>query len=121
MHRGEELLLRWKWKIALLLCLMGAALFTAAEALRSLRSTPGESFPQELYAPFARHAETAAYFLRAEDGYVGVFPSSRGREPLRVTRIELRGLRRVDRAMIEAGLPVRSRQELLQLLEDLGS
>lgn len=113
--------MRWKWKVALLLCLVGAAMFIAVEALRSLRRTPGEAFPEELYAPFARHADSAAFFLRAEDGYVGVFPSSRGREPLRVTRIELRGLRRVDRAMIEAGLPVRSRQELLQLLEDLGS
>lgn len=111
----------WKWKVALLLCLMGAALFTGAEALRSLRNTPGEPFPEELYAPFARNADTAAYFLRREGDYVGVFPSRRGKEPLRVTAIELRNLRRVDRAMIEAGLPVRSRQELLQLLEDLGS
>ena len=110
-----------KVKIALLLCLMGAALFTGAEALRSLRSAPGESFPEELYAPFARNADRAAYFLRSNEGFVGVFSSAAGREPLRVTAIELRSLRRVDRAMIEAGLPVRSRQELLQLLEDLGS
>ena len=110
-----------KVKIALLLCLIGAALFTGAEALRSLQNAPGESFPEELYAPFARNADAAVFFLRREGDYVGVFPSSRGREPLRVTGIELRTLRRVDRAMIEAGLPVRSRQELLQLLEDLGS
>ena len=69
-------------RIALLLCLMGAALFTGAEALRSLRPAPGEHFPEEIYARYAKNA---------------------------------------DRAMIEQGLPVSSRLELLQLLEDLGS
>lgn len=110
-----------KLKIALLLCLIGAALFTGAEALRSLRDSPVNSFPEELYAPFARNADSAAFFLRQAGDYIAVFPSRRAREPLAVTGIELQGLRKVDRAMIEAGLPVRSRLELLQLLEDLGS
>lgn len=110
-----------KLKIALLLCLMGAAAFTGLEALHSLRRSPGPSFPEELYAPFARNAESASFFLRQEEGYVAVFPAGRGKEPLRVTGIPLQSLRRVDRAMIQAGLPVRSRTELLQLLEDLGS
>jgi len=109
-----------KLRIALLLCLMGAAAFTGLEALHSLRRSPGPSFPEELYAPFARNAESASFFLRQEDGYVAVFPAGRG-EALRVTAIPLQSLRRVDRAMIQAGLPVRSRTELLQLLEDLGS
>ena len=86
-----------KVKIALLLCLMGAALFTGAEALRSLRRQPSAAFPEEVYASFARNADSAVYFLRREGDYVA------------------------DRAMVEAGLPVRSRLELLQLLEDLGS
>ena len=110
-----------KVKIALLLCLMGAALFSGAEALRSLRRQPSAAFPEEVYASFARNADSAVYFLRREGDYVGVFPSAGGREPLRVTGIELQTLRRADRAMVEAGLPVRSRLELLQLLEDLGS
>ncbi|MCR5351092.1 MAG: hypothetical protein K6E35_01175 [Bacteroidales bacterium] len=109
-----------KLKIALLLCLMGAALFSGAEALRSLKSGAGEAFPEELYAPFARNADCAAYVLGRAGDYLAVFPAGR-REPLRVTQIELQTLRRVDRAMVEAGLPVRSLQELLQLLEDLGS
>ena len=37
-----------KVKIALLLCLMGAALFTGAEALRSLRRQPSAAFPEEV-------------------------------------------------------------------------
>ena len=110
-----------KLKIALLLCLIGAALFTGAEALRSLRRQPSAAFPEEVYASFARNADSAVYFLRREGDFVAVFPSAGGREPLRVTGIELQTLRRADRAMVEAGLPVRSRLELLQLLEDLGS
>ena len=55
-------------KIALLLCLMGAALFTGAEALRSLRRPP-EAFPEEIYAPFRPHAERPPFFLRGSGGY----------------------------------------------------
>ena len=110
-----------KLKIALLLCMIGAALFTGAEALATLRRDPAEQVPREIYARFARNADSAPYYLRARDSRIAVYPGKRARQPDSVTRIELRTLRRVDRAMIEAGLPVRSRQELLQLLEDLGS
>ena len=92
-----------KVKIALLLCLMGAALFTGAEALRSLRRQPSAAFPEEVYASFARNADSAVYFLRREGDFVAVFPSAGGREPLRVTGIELQTLRRADRAMVEGG------------------
>jgi hypothetical protein len=113
--------MRLKLKIALLLCLLGAALFTGAEALRSLRQVPDRRFPAEIYARFARNADSAAFFLRRDGAYIAIFPGKRARDPVEVTGIELQGLRRADRAMIEAGLPVASRQELLQLLEDLGS
>lgn len=52
---------------------------------------------------------------------MAVFETERARKPLRVTEIELCCLRAADRAMVEAGIPVLSRQELLTLLEDLGS
>ena len=107
-------------KIALLLGLMGAALFTGMEALRSLRPVRAD-FPEELYARFARNAENAAFVLREEDGYLAVYPGRGGRGEPQITGIELGKLRRVDRAMVEAGLPVLSRRELLELLEDLGS
>ena len=41
--------------------------------------------------------------------------------PEEITGIELKNLRRADRAMLEAGLPVPDRDTLLTLLEDLGS
>ena len=114
-------MLKLRLKIALLLMLMGAAAFTGAEALRSLRTVPGTDIPEELYGQFARNAETAAFFLRQEGDYVAVYPARREKTALRVTSIALKGLRKVDQAMIREGLPVRSMQELLQLLEDLGS
>ena len=110
-----------KARIALLLLLMGGALFTGAEALRSLRPAPGEHFPEEIYARFARNADRALYTLRREGEFLAIYPGKRGRDAPVITGIELHGLRRADRAMIEQGLPVGSRQELLQLLEDLGS
>ncbi len=113
--------MRLKLKIALLLCLIGAALFTGAEAVRSLRQPTDRQFPAEIYSRYARNADSAAFFLRRDGAYVAVYPGRRSRDPVEITRIELQGLRRADRAMIEAGLPVASRQELLQLLEDLGS
>lgn len=110
-----------KLKIALLLCLVGAALFTGAEAMSTLRRGSEDRLPQEIYARYARYADSAVYYLRADGDYIAVYPGRRARQPQELTHIELRTLRRADRAMIEAGLPVRSRQELLQLLEDLGS
>lgn len=108
-------------RIALLLMLIGAAAFTGAEALRSLRRAPGEAFPEEIYARFAHSAESASYVLREEGDYIAVFPAGRLRGEGQCTGIELKSLRRADRAMIRQGLPVRTRLELLQLLEDLGS
>ena len=110
-----------KLKIALLLCLLGTALFTGAEVLRSLHRDPKTQVPEEIYARFARSAESASYILREDGDYVAVFPAGRFRGEGKRTDIELRGLRRADRAMIREGLPVRSLPELLQLLEDLGS
>lgn len=108
-------------KTALLMCLAATAVFTGAEAWRSLRPGRTDLVPQELYAPFAAAAESAEYFLRQQGGFVAVFGSGRDREPLSVTGIELAELRLVDRAMIQQGLPVSDRKALLQLLEDLGS
>ncbi|MBO5555831.1 MAG: hypothetical protein J5927_01470, partial [Oscillospiraceae bacterium] len=77
--------------------------------------------PEELYTRFAARAEGAEFYLRGSDGYVAVFRGARARQPERVTGIELGGLRTVDRALVEKGIPVLDRKELLLLLEDLGS
>ena len=81
--------MRLKMKIALLLCLIGAAMFTGAEAVRSLRQPADRQFPAEIYSRFARNADSAAFFLRRDGAYVAVYPGRRARDPVEVTRIEI--------------------------------
>lgn len=113
--------MKLKMRIALLLCLAAAAMYTGAEALRGLQPERDSLLPQEIYSRFAARAETAEYFLKSSGDYVAVFQRPRDRQPLSVTGIELAQLRGADRAMVEAGIPVGDRRELLLLLEDLGS
>ena len=63
----------------------------------------------------------SAYLLGEMDGNVAIFDGAGSSPPLTVTGIEMDSLRQRDREMIAAGLPVASREELAQLLEDLGS
>ena len=109
-----------KTRIALLLCLAAAAIYTGGEALKSLE--PAQTYlPEEIYASFAANEKQAEYFLKARDGYVAVYTGKRESELSDMTEIEVNGLRTADKAMLEKGIPVVSRTELLTLLEDLGS
>ena len=59
--------------------------------------------------------------LRDYGGYVSVFASDADRRPLQVTGIEVAGLRRADQELLRGGITVGSQEQLLLLLEDLGS
>ena len=113
--------MRLRLKVALLMCLMATALYTGAEAYRGLRPVRQSQLPEELYARFLARADGAEFYLRDNDGYVAVFAGAKDRQPVTVTGIELSCLRSADRAMVEEGIPVADRRELLLLLEDLGS
>lgn len=63
----------------------------------------------------------AEYILRDYEGYVSVFASDADRKPLQVTGIEVAGLRRADQELLRGGITVGSQEQLLLLLEDLGS
>ena len=108
-------------RVALLLLLCAAAAFTGAEALSTMKRTESGSLPEEVYARYAALADTAEFFLRNERGYVAVFNRQKGRSPVTVTAIEVAGLREADAAMLERGIPVADMEQLLALLEDLGS
>lgn len=108
-------------RIALLMCAAAAAVYAGAEAYRSLRPPEESAVPEEIYARYEALADTAEYFLRDREGFVAVYEKGHKKTPLAVTDIELASLRKADSAMIEEGLPVADRWELLQLLEDLGS
>ncbi len=109
-----------KLRIALMGCLVAAAAYTAAEAYRSIAPKDGD-IPQEVYAQFLSREEEAEYFLRPCQGYVAVYEGKRDKTPVSVTEIEISNLRGTDRALVQQGIPVGDRRELLALLEDLGS
>lgn len=108
-------------KSALLLCLMAAAALSLGGAWRSLHRTGTSALPEEIAARFAGRDESAAYFLREDAGRVAVYEGRRSREPLAVTAIETASLRTTDRTLLRRGIPAADGEELLRLLEDLGS
>ena len=108
-------------KAVLLLCLISAATLSLCGAYRSLHRTAGPTLPEEIAARFVGREADAAYILRDSAGYVAVFDGPRSREPLQITRIETAGLRGTDRQLLKKGISVSDEDELLLLLEDLGS
>ena len=110
-----------KIKMGLLICLAATAVLTLQGAYRSMRLSSSATVPEELYARFSSGERAAEYYLRACDGYVAVYADGRARSPVTVTDIETSQLRRTDRALLDNGIPVTDRRELLFLLEDLGS
>ncbi len=107
-------------RIALLMCLAAAAAWSAVEAYESLKPPKIYEVPEAVYAEYTTGEENAQYQLKACDGYVAVYGGRGGGKPM-MTDIELSALASADRAMIELGIPVKNREELLLLLEDLGS
>lgn len=61
------------------------------------------------------------YVLREHDGHVAVYYAGFDKIPAVVTEIEVGQLPEADRIMLSEGLGVETREELLLLLEDLGS
>lgn len=87
--------------------------FAAGAAISSLKQPD---------APITSYDGAQAEFvLRDYEGYVSVFASGSDRKPLQVTGIETAGLRRTDRELLRGGITVGSQEQLLLLLEDLGS
>lgn len=72
------------------------------------------------YVPSCSLAE-AEYVLREYDGCVAVFASVGDTSPITLTDIEVGTLRDADRQILSTGLAVADREELLTLLEDLGT
>lgn len=110
-----------KLRITLLTALAAGALLTGVGAYRTLKPVKKDHVPEEIYAKFTAAADKAQFYIKSSGAYVAVYEKERDRSPVEVTSIELDCLRGADRAMIEEGIPVSSRRELLLLLEDLGS
>ena len=99
--------------VTAVLCASYTVVSITNEAPTQLLSTPTQTeAPMESSAP---SPTSAAYFLCASDGYVAVRNGADA--PLVITSIALSTLRAPDRALIEAGLVVGSREALISLRE----
>ena len=107
--------MKLRWKIISCIVLMVAAFWCAWGAITSIS---GPVFAARQTGP---NLLGAAYVLRDCGGNVAVYDAASLRIPLRVTDIETAYLRQTDRELLEQGLAVSSEEELLMLLEDLGS
>lgn len=113
--------MRMSIRAGLLSLLAAAAVFTTTAAYRTLRPKSRDELPMQIYAAIASDADTAEYFLKSCDGHVAIYSDAKYKTAPEMTRIETAELRSADRAMLERGIPVADRRELLGLLEDLGS
>lgn len=99
--------------IGVALVLIVSVVFTLAEAEPVLGGNA---------ALAAVETPTGAYLVTDHQGYVGVYDLREAPSRLlTVTDIRLATLRQRDRAALESGIAVATREELLMLLEDFGS
>jgi len=67
-------------------------------------------------------AETEnSYVLRDYEGYVAIFVENEPELPVTVTDIQVSTLRELDRNLLVTGMKVEGHEELVMLLEDIGS
>ena len=110
-------------KLAGTALLAGTAAVCAAAAIGGIASAaePKQTAAADFaYVPSCSLAE-AEYVLREYDGCVAVFASAVDKDPITLTDIEIETLRDADRQILNAGLAVADREELLTMLEDLGT
>ena len=82
--------------------------------------TCARSFQRPEAAPVSYDGLSAQFVLRDYRGYVSVFSPKETREPVQITAIRTDSLRRADQRLLEGGLSVGSREQLMLLLEDFG-
>ena len=91
------------------------AVFALLCAHRAAETFPAaEAHPQQSY-----DGAQAEFVVRDYKGYVSVFAPGADPEPLQITAIPTESLRQSDRELLQGGLTVGSREQLLMLLEDL--
>lgn len=92
------------FKMAVCGCLAAFALVSAASAA-FLSRAPAES----------------GFVLREHEGYIAVYSAAKKREMLTLTDIKVDSLPTADRLELESGIFAGDNEQLLLLLEDLGS
>lgn len=107
-------------RLALSGVMAAMATLCASSALGGIKENAPAPTAYATLAP-AKDMSGAEYVLRDWEGFVGVFESAASLAPVSVTEIQVAELRYADRELLEGGIPVSDREELLSLLEDLGS
>ena len=97
-----------------------AAVFCASAAIGGITGSVEAEDSQRGELVWPQDISDAEFILREYNGCVAVFAAG-GKKPLTMTEIAVRSLREADRALLNAGLPCTDRDEVLTLLEDLGS
>lgn len=77
--------------------------------------------PEQPAAPAAAVQAECRYLVREWEGKVAIFLPRQLYGPKYVTGIPVEALPQADREALEAGIPIRSDEQLMQLLEDYGS
>jgi len=102
-------------KLASLGVIFTVALVLGSIALGQISAT--DDYMVEHLADIADHP---GYWVRDTEGFIGVYYKGRG-YPVFISHIPLASLRGQDRTDVERGISVATREELIELLEDLGS
>ncbi|MCL2564112.1 MAG: hypothetical protein FWE08_08805 [Oscillospiraceae bacterium] len=92
-----------------------AAIVTGSIALGQIAET--DAYMVEYLADIQDHH---GYWVRESEGYLAVYYEGWG-HPIFITDIPVITLRGQDREDVEKGIPVTTRRELMELLEDFGS
>lgn len=113
--------MKLRLRAGLTVLLAMAAVRSALGAYRSIQPASDALVPKDIYSRYVQRQDAARYYLKSCDGLVAVYDAEKQRTPLKITVIETARLRNADRAMLDKGIPVTSKVQLLELLEDLGS
>ncbi len=105
---------------ALIACVAAACAATAIGGIASASQHEETGTVEFDFVPSCSLSE-AEYVLREFEGCVAVFASVGDTSPVSLTDIEVATLRDADRQILKTGLAVSDREELLTLLEDLGT
>ncbi len=106
------------WMKRMVLKAAGTALLVAAAVICAHQAA--STFPTAVKTELQSYDGAKAEFvLRDYEGYVSVFAPGADPEPLQITAIQTESLRQRDRELLQGGLTVGSREQLLMLLEDL--
>jgi len=102
-------------KLVSLALICAVAIVTGSIALGQISAT--DDYLVEYLADIADHP---GYWLRDTEGYIGVYYDGWG-HPVFISIIPVSSLHGQDRDDVKKGIPVATRQELMELLEDFGS